>query len=445
MNTENITWLAAAGVIGACWRQIANIVQRLRAFVVVRTTINGASAQMVQAYIWKHFRRSPFSDRYVKSTTAYVRPEERMMEVAWEEPPIQPLVFFSGRKILMMGGKPSSNADTLPDSMTIVLTTIRGMVDIDELVCNALDEFNSRADSAASSRYQVIRVGGSQNRAIRSNQPGGFESNVTMPSGATPQLFWGLKGKKFFRWKGDEVGSPVAQQPMGHLSLPESLKDATDEFRRWKDSEKWFKEKLIPWRRGWLLYGAPGTGKTSLVRALAQLADMPVWSFDVATLSNSEMISNWRRMQESTPCVALIEDIDAVFDGRENVLGENGGGLTFDCLLNCLGGIETCDGVFTVITTNRVEKVDAAIGIPQNGVSSRPGRLDRAIEMPPLGVHNLREIAQRILSDWPDLIPQVVQQGDGYTGAQFTELCVQKALELYWRPKECVTHAISDK
>lgn len=78
--------------------------------------------------------------------------------------------------------------------------------------------------------------------------------------------------------------------------------------------------------------------------------------------------------------IALIEDIDGVFHGRQNVLrGESGQGsrLTFDCVLNCLSGVQTADGVFTVITTNHLELVDPALGRPMaSGDASRPGRLD---------------------------------------------------------------------
>jgi hypothetical protein len=94
-------------------------------------------------------------------------------------------------------------------------------------------------------------------------------------------------------------------------------------------------------------------------------------------------------MQVNVPCLALIEDIDNVFHGRENVARKHGlmpmvlaapkkgdgngdGGdlglrtpLTFDCLLNCLDGVERVGGIFTLVTTNDIGKVDAALGQPR--------------------------------------------------------------------------------
>jgi hypothetical protein len=184
------------------------------------------------------------------------------------------------------------------------------------------------------------------------------------------------------------------------------------------------------------------TGKTSLVRAVAYDLDLPIYSFDLSTMSNEELIEKWKLMKTHTPCIALMEDIDAVFEGRKNRLGEYGGGLTFDCLLNCIGGIENCDGVMLVVTTNKIEDIDEALGIPRkdrdsNGtmISTRPGRIDRALELKELNEECRVKIAVRILKDYPEYISEVVKMGDGDTGAQFQERCTQIALERYWIKK----------
>lgn len=152
---------------------------------------------------------------------------------------------------------------------------------------------------------------------------------------------------------------------------------------------------------------------------------MPIFVFDISSLSNEEMSRMWREVQESAPCMALFEDVDAVFDGRDNITGESGGGLTFDCFLNCLSGVETADGVFVVVTTNNIEKLDSAL--------TRPGRLDRLIEMPHLPYDCLKQIADRILGEWPEEVEAVMDNHEKLTGAQMTELCVSRALERYWR------------
>ena len=110
-------------------------------------------------------------------------------------------------------------------------------------------------------------------------------------------------------------------------------------------------------------------------RALAQDLDLPVTSYDLATLDNRELREAWSRMLASAPCMALLEDVDGVFEGRTNKLGEAGGGLTFDGLLDCLGGLVVPRGVLTVVTTNHPEGLDPALGLRGATAPAPAGRV----------------------------------------------------------------------
>ena len=124
------------------------------------------------------------------------------------------------------------------------------------------------------------------------------------------------------------------------------------------------------------------------------------------------------------PCVALFEDIDAVFEGRENKVG---GHLTFDCLLNCIDGIERTDGVLLVITTNHLDRLDPALGVPSAQVSTRPGRIDRVLELHGLDDAGRLHLCKRILPEWPETWEETIRLGTDETGAQFQERCFQLA------------------
>ncbi len=144
------------------------------------------------------------------------------------------------------------------------------------------------------------------------------------------------------------------------------------------------------------------------------------------------MESGWRDMMSHTPCIAIIEDIDSVFDKRKNLTGD----LTFDCLLNCIDGVERSDGVFLIITTNYLEKIDSALAQIDNGKATRPSRIDRVIEMTNPDKNGLYKIANRILKEYPDMINNVVIDGYNDTGAQFQERCVKFALDRFWKEKQ---------
>jgi SpoVK/Ycf46/Vps4 family AAA+-type ATPase len=169
------------------------------------------------------------------------------------------------------------------------------------------------------------------------------------------------------------------------------------------------------------------------------------------------------------PCIALIEDIDNVFHGRENVTRKNGlmpivlsskkendnesssrppfTPLTFDCLLNCLDGVERSDGIFTIITTNDISKVDPALGQPRRlpdgtteFISTRPGRIDKAVELTYMEPGDKKRMARRILGDYPEKVAAMLEFIDRYpdldeTPAQFQERCGQIALACFWTEK----------
>lgn len=194
---------------------------------------------------------------------------------------------------------------------------------------------------------------------------------------------------------------------------------------------------------------------------------MPIYVFNLAQMSNHELMKTWTDMQVNVPCIALIEDIDNVFHGRENVARKNNpmpflfqrrndeeggkGGdpmpspLTFDCLLNCLDGVERSDGIFTIITTNDLSKIDPALGQPRKlpdgtmeFISTRPGRIDKAVELTYMEAADKKRLAKRILAEYPEEYAKMLDFVDKFadlqeTPAQFQERCGQIALARFWR------------
>jgi KaiC/GvpD/RAD55 family RecA-like ATPase len=76
-----------------------------------------------------------------------------------------------------------------------------------------------------------------------------------------------------------------------------------------KDSKDWYNDRGIPYRRGYLLHGPPGTGKTSFIQSLASRVKMNVAILNLAAASDDDTLSS-ALAQVPKSCILVIEDVD---------------------------------------------------------------------------------------------------------------------------------------
>lgn len=425
----------------ATWNYMRALILQLATRIIGTMEAKMTLGDAIPLYCWQHFTRSPFGVRTYLGWWVFVRTTRRNQAIAME-------IIGEGGRLYWYGWRPiwvyrgASKTNDSPNGgggseTTTRVVFIRGTLDPDRFVTDCIDYYNRRMSSADASnrerRHFMRHVFGTDGKPMLLGDRGG--DNVAMPSGSYDLRQVAVH--RLLQWQLDDLG-PVrneAGQALATLALPPEAETFVKEVRRWKASEEWYRARGLSWRHSGLFQGGPGTGKTSMVRALAEDLDLPIFIYHLATLYDDEIQREWSRMLGHVPCIALIEDIDAVFDGRDNKVGK----LTFDSLLNCMDGVERTDGLITIVTTNRLDKLDPAIGIPDDtGRSSRPGRIDRILHFGPLSTQGRMKLCQRILRDSPELQEQVVQEGDGETGAQFENRCSTLALQLYWDNRDAL-------
>lgn len=182
-------------------------------------------------------------------------------------------------------------------------------------------------------------------------------------------------------WVADSWGQwRSADAPARKLSsvvLAEGVKeDLMEDLRKFLSEEKKYTDLGIPWHRGYLLYGPPGSGKTSMLKAMATELGLDLWYAPVGDLKEDSSLVDLVRSVKARG-ILLLEDVDtyAAAQDREGSGGSDGGpeGLSTAAILNVLDGVVTPHGLITVMTTNHIEKLDPAL--------LRSGRADRVIEL----------------------------------------------------------------
>uniref|UniRef100_A0A915N5I3 BCS1 N-terminal domain-containing protein n=1 Tax=Meloidogyne javanica TaxID=6303 RepID=A0A915N5I3_MELJA len=144
------------------------------------------------------------------------------------------------------------------------------------------------------------------------------------------------------------LGAPRNKRPIDSVILDIGVKERLlDDISNFFTSQQWYINRGIPYRRGYLLHGPPGTGKSSFISALAALYGHNIF----------------------------IEDVDSAFGGRHdgviqhNPVYDGLSRVTMSGLLNAVDGVASAEGGRVLfMTTNHVERLDAAL--------IRPGRVD---------------------------------------------------------------------
>lgn len=171
------------------------------------------------------------------------------------------------------------------------------------------------------------------------------------------------------KWGGWNRRNDLAVRKLDTVILRAGQREAiVDDLTRFLDAEPEYVRLGLPWHRSYLFEGPPGTGKTSLARALAEHFEMDVHYIALSDLKEDTNLLNL--LSGIGPrSMLVLEDLDVVHGAKSRDDAESADRVSLSGLLNALDGFATPHGLVTVMTTNHVGVLDDAL--------IRPGRTDR--------------------------------------------------------------------
>jgi len=186
-------------------------------------------------------------------------------------------------------------------------------------------------------------------------------------------------------------------------------KEIMEDLDAFRENRDFYRRTGKPWKRGYLLHGPPGTGKSTMVAAMANYLDYDIYDVELTVVHTN---TDLRRLliETTSKSIIVIEDIDCSLDltgdrakqqrrrhgpsaakAPDDADDRPRSTVTLSGLLNFIDGLwSACGGErIVVFTTNHVDRLDPAL--------IRRGRMDMHIEMSYCGFEAFQTLAKNYL------------------------------------------------
>lgn len=213
----------------------------------------------------------------------------------------------------------------------------------------------------------------------------------------------------------------IPRRPIESVILDNDImRDLADDIGKFKRNKDYYHVRSIPYRRGYMFSGLPGTGKTSCILVLASYFNANIYFFDLNTSSidNQEFMNLMHKIPRQS--FIVIEDIDTM--GASNREKDNSlKHVSINGLLNAMDGIGSQEGRLLFVTTNHIEKVDKAL--------LRPGRIDKHVRFGYASEYQIKQMFNMFEVDG-NLLDKTLKNKSEITMAEVQDILVRETIEI---------------